>query len=300
MRLNLYACLAVVGALMSVTSAVADPEFDPFLSVDVNGWVNDFSGAVFPGPTQAGYQAWDVDGSAVSPWSLSTDAAGITMAFGGVTAEMIGHTPPCIAGTNCQNPAMGSRSARDRGTPGGTNAELRQDWTFLSRAHDGFGQEWIELQLSGLEPGKEYEFTGFHADHFNGEEESFQSWTDLARLGGSDGPGGWLNDNVGAGAVYQPAIGGVNNPIPTAGRGLSTGPEPGVGEEYKYSVSFRTFADANGIVTVYTWADPNSYSGTQTATLFAGFQLGLAPEPTSFVVFVIGLCGIAGFRFRVR
>lgn len=299
MKLKLFACL-VVGALVSVTSAVAAPEFTPFLSVDVNGYQNP-DGLALPGPTETGFLPWDVETSLLAPWDLSTNASGISQVFatsmGNVTATIIGHT-------------AGVRSARDRGAGAnggpGEFESLRQDFIYATRPADGFGQFWIELHLSGLLPDQNYEFTGFAQDVFNTQgdptldDSSFQSWTDIVRLGGLNGPGAWLDANVSLGAEYFPSIGGVNNPIPTAVRAPITGEDPmtlGV-SGYHYSATFRSKSNASGELTIYTWADPNGYSGTQTVSLINGFQLGVAPEPGTFALFGLGLIGIAGLRRR--
>ena len=183
MKLKLFACL-VVGALVSVTPAVADPSFEPFLAVDLNGYVNS-DGLQLPGPTEAGFQAWDIEDSLFAPWTNSTNAAGISQVFptsmGNVTAMLIGHT-------------AGTRAARNRGD--GDNMpfdEARQDWPFISRVENGFGQYWYELKLSGLTPGKIYEFTGWAQDQFNGAFDSYQAWADLDKLDGNAGPGAWLD-----------------------------------------------------------------------------------------------------------
>ena len=59
MKLNLYACLSV-GALVFATQALADPQHPGtvFLAVDING--ANTAGGQSPGPTQSGYQGWDV------------------------------------------------------------------------------------------------------------------------------------------------------------------------------------------------------------------------------------------------
>ena len=62
-------------------------------------------------------------------------------------------------------------------------------------------------------PTRYYEFTGFSrepaftspTDHVGDAQlASYAAWTDIDRLGGVDGPGPWMNANVGANAVYQP------------------------------------------------------------------------------------------------
>jgi hypothetical protein len=138
-------------------------------------------------------------------------------------------------------------------------------------------------------PNQVYEFTGYARDHFNGGADSFQAWSDRGYIG-EDGPAAWMNANVGAGALYQPAPGGVNNPIPTKRRTPTSG--AAAVDPYAHAATYRAVSDGSGVLTLYTWADPNSYSGVQGATLLNGFQLGVAPEPTSLAMFAMGLVGM--------
>src|SRR5690606_30540338 len=112
----------------------------------------------------------------------------------------------------------------------------------------------------------------------NNPAASFQAWTDRAALGGLDGPGAWMDANFSPGGLYQPAIGGVNNPIPTLARSPTTGPDSI--DPYAYAASFRTVADGNGDIALYGWADPNGNIGTQTASLLNGFQIARVPDPS--------------------
>jgi hypothetical protein len=293
MRLKLCACLALVGALASVTNVVATPITTSFLKVDIDG--SNIGGAQAPGITEPGYLPWTLQQGLFLNWSSSTDAVGVTTVFptteGNITATLTGRT-------------TGSRDARNRGAGGGALPNLYQDFVYVTRPLNGFGQHWLDLELSGLMPNQAYEFTGFAREPFNGgtgeanPEASFQCWTDLAQLGGLDGPGAWMDANVGPGAVYQPAVGGVNNPIPKKGRAAISGPNA-VGP-YDYSLSFVTTADATGKATIYGYADPNGYTNTQTVSLMNGFELGKVPEPTSLGLLAIGFFGLAGFRRRVR
>jgi hypothetical protein len=140
-----------------------------------------------------------------------------------------------------------------------------------------------------LIPGQAYEFTGYARDHFNGGTDSWQAWSDRGYIG-ADGPGAYMDANFGAGSLYQPAPGGVNNPIPTKKRSPISG--PAAVDPYAHAATFRAYADGSGVLELYGWGDPNSYSGTQTASLLNGFQLGVAPEPTSLAMLVIGLLGM--------
>jgi hypothetical protein len=292
MKLKLYVCLAV-GALIIGAQASAAPMFDPFLSVDVNGY--NAGGGQSIGPTALGYEGWEAaEGLFLDPsidWGNS-GAAGLTKIFGSVTANMRGVAPESF------------RGARNRGANAGALSDLSSDFVFAQRNVAGFGQHYIKLTLSGLNPGETYEFTGFAREPFNGgvgeTDTSFQAWSDREALGGLDGPGAWMDANIGPGALYQPAYaspadpmtdGTYKNPIPTLARGQISGPDSA--DPFAYSVSFLTTANAGGVVEVYGWADPQGYSGTQTASLLNGFQLAAIPEPASLALFGVSLAGLA-------
>ena len=178
----------------------------------------------------------------------------------------------------------------------GRSVMSHPDFVFAQRGVDGFGQTYVKLTLSGLTPSQEYLFTGYAREPLTVARIAFQRWTDEDRLGGLDGPGAYMDANFGAGSVYQPAPGGANNPIPYARRRPTSGPDST--DPYAYSATFVTSADGSGNVVVYTWADPNSYSGVQGASLLNGFQLGEVPEPASLVLCAFGVVGIAFRRVR--
>jgi hypothetical protein len=274
--------------LVAGTDVMAGPAFSPFLAVDVNGY-NAGGGQVL-GPTEPGFQGLEAaEGLFLDPsidWGNS-GAAGLTKVFstseGNVTANMIGVAPSSFLG------------ARNRGANMGAQSAITQDFVFAQRNVDGFGQHFIKLTLSGLAPGEIYEVTTYARDGFNAGTDSFQAWTDRAALGGLDGPGAWMNANVGPGALYQPAAGGVNNPIPTLARSPTSGADSA--DPYAYAATFFSTADGSGVVTVYGWADPNSFSGTQTATLMNGFQIAI-PEPGSLSLLVAGFASLMSARRR--
>lgn len=314
MKLKLYACLAL-GALALAPHAVAAPVFPAFLKVDVNGY-NEDGGQVI-GPTEAGFQGLEAGQGAFVAAAVNwgnSGAAGLTKVFatsvGNVTVNMKGVAPNSIL------------LSRNRGANAGALGALTQDFAAAQRGLNGFGQNYIRLQLSGLTPNTNYEFTGFSREAaFNNatthvgtaELASYAAWTDLARLGGVDGPGPWMDANVGAQAVYQPIWfdhdADVNtpnipttykNPIPTISRSPVSGPDST--NPYNFSTSFITKSDASGNIVVYNWSDPNGYGGTsQGATLLNGFMLGNGvPEPGTLGMVAIGLVSMIGARRRSR
>jgi hypothetical protein len=288
MKLKLYAFLVMAGALATATRLMAAPTFTPFLSVDVNGY--NAGGGQALGPTEPGYQEWEMaEGLFLDPsidWGNS-GAAGLTKVFptseGNITANLKGIVPNSF------------RGARNRGDNSDAQGDMTQDFVFSQRGVEGFGQHYHKLTLSGLIAGQIYEFTGYARDHFNGGADSWQAWSDRGFMG-TDGPGAWMDANVGAGALYQPAPGGVNNPIPTKWRSPTSGPASV--DPYGYAATYRAVADGSGVLELYTWADPNSFSGTMTATLLNGFQLAVAPEPTSLAMLAMGLIGLLFVRRR--
>jgi hypothetical protein len=300
MKLKLYACLVMAGALVAATQTMAAQVFNPFLSVDINGY--NAGGGQTIGPTQAGFQGWEAaEGLFLDPsidWGNS-GAAGLTKVFptskGNVTANVKGIAPNSFLG------------ARHRGVGMSTapSIQVETDFVFAQRNVDGFGQHHIKLTLSGLMPGQSYEFTGYTREQFNGSlppAGSFQRWTSRDELGGLDGPGAYMDANFGAGGLYQPTPGGTNNPIPSLpgpgvlSRQAISGPDST--DPLGYAHTFRVTADGSGMLELYTWADPDSYSGTQTATLLNGFELACAPEPTSMALLAIGLLGAIGAARR--
>jgi hypothetical protein len=284
MRLKLLVCLVFAVAITTAQQMLAAPFFSPFLAVDIDAY--NAGGGQSIGPTAAGFQGWEnAEGLFLDPsidWA-SSGAAGLTKVFptanGNITANMIGFVPNA------------SRGARNRGANSDVGSDLTSDFVFAARDNAiAFGRNYIKLTLSGLTANQQYEFTGWARDHFNGATDSFQAWSDLALLGGVDGPSAWLDANVGAGASYQPAVGGINNVVPHYERSPVSGAAGA--DAYTYARSFVTNANASGVVTIYTWADPNTFSGIQGASLLNGFQLGVAPEPTSFVLCGLGFIGL--------
>jgi len=289
---NLLGSTAIAAALGVFTSVAAGaPTATPFLAVDINGY--NAGGGQSVGPTAFAHQGFEAaEGLFLDPsidWGNS-GAAGLTRVFasseGNITANMRGIAPNSFLG------------ARNRGANTDGLGELTQDFAFAQRDPNvAFGQHSVRVSLSGLIPGQTYEVTAFARDHFNGGDESFQAWSDIGALGGLDGPGAWLNANVGAGATYQPAIGGVNNPIPTLSRSHVSGPASV--DPYGYAATFLTVADAGGVAVFYGWADPDSFSGVQSASLLNGFQIGIAvPAPPAAVLIGLGMTGAVRRRHR--
>ncbi len=209
MKWKLYAYL-LVGAFVTVTQALASgPSVTPFLSVDING--ANYGGGQTVGPTQAGFDPWnafqgfdqlDPSYDPAEDWG-SSGAAGLTKVFasseGPVTANLIGVNP----GSN--------KGSRNRGATDPTyplhdvlsdiafaqNNTTPPDDPNVGPAGGGFGQSFVKLQLSGLVPNQRYQVTMLAREQaFNDAAReadqphaSLQAWTDLAALGGLDGPG---------------------------------------------------------------------------------------------------------------
>lgn len=278
MNLKAITCLS-----LGMSVFVAEAEAAQLLAVDINGY--NAGGGQIIGPTAAGYQGFEAaEGLFLDPsidWGNS-GAAGLTRVFGAYTVNIKG------VGT--------SLGARNRGANADALGDVTQDFVFAQRdANAGLGQNYIKISISGLDAGKTYEFTGFARDHFNGGTDSFQAWTDRAKLGGVDGPGAFL----GAGVTYQPALNGALNPIPILDRSPISGPASA--DPSAYAAEFLTTADLTGLLEIYLWADPNSFSGVQSASLLNGFLLSDAPpsqvpEPSSLALLALSLLGIGLWR----
>lgn len=298
MRLMLRACL-LLGMLAFVTQSVAAPLFTPFLAVDINGYNAD--GGQSKGPTAAGFQdftaAQDLFADPSINWTAS-GAAGLTNTYGAYTVNIKGFPG-----------ATGQRPARNRGANSGALSDLTQDFLYAERGtNGGFGQHWVKITVSGLNANEVYEFTGWSREPFNGgtgqTDTSYTAWSDRGRIG-VDGPGPWMDANVGPGALYGPVYGSpadpmtdgiYKNPIPTAVRQQLSGPDSS--DPYKFSATFYTKANGAGQAEIYAWGDPQSFTGTQTVSLVNAFQLARVPEPASLVLVGLGMFGLAVIRRR--
>jgi hypothetical protein len=262
-------------------------------------------------------------------WSNS-GAAGLTKVFatsvGNITANLKGIAP------------MSTLGARNRGVSAMAYPlqSALQDFVFAQNntsfgtngagGAGGFGQNYVRLQLSGLVPNQRYQVTMLAREQAFADEAreagqphaAYQAWTDLAALGGLDGPGAWLNANVAANSVYlgvytdedvdmdpmTPAVEtntGYKNPIPTLARSPITGLDHAE-NSYYYSATFGSIADAGGNLVVYGWSDANKYGGNdiQRASLIDGFEIGIVPEPASLVLFGFASIGVAVLSRRAR
>lgn len=290
MRLKRLACLCMAIAAVSAASALAAPIFTPFLSVDING--ANYGGGQTVGPTAAGFQPWnafegfdqfDPNYNPAEDWGNNGGSPnGLSKTFatteGNITAKLVG------VGLN--------RGARNRGANTDVGSDLTSDFVFAARDNAiAFGRNYVKLTLSGLLPNKNYEITTWARDHFNGGTDSFEAWSDISALSGTDGPSAWMDANVGAGSSYQPAAGGTLNPIPTKARSPVSGPAGA--DLYSYAATFVAPSSPTGVVTIYGWADPNTFSGVQGAALLNAFQVGIyVPEPASFVLCGFGFVGL--------
>ena len=288
MRLKLLICVCMAIAMGAVTHALAAPLFTPFLSVDING--ANYGGGQTVGPTAAGFQPWstfegfdqfDSNYNPAEDWGNNGGAPnGLSKTFatseGNINAKLVG------VGLN--------RGAGNRGANSDVGSDLTSDFAFAARdATIAFGRNYVKLTLSGLLPNKNYEITTWARDHFNGGTDSFEAWSDIGAIG-ADGPTpGWTPMLVLVRLISR--TGGRHNPIPTKTRSPVSGPA-GV-DLYSYAATFVSGSDASGVVTIYGWADPNTFSGVQGAALLNGFQVAIyVPEPASFGLFGLGLIGL--------
>jgi hypothetical protein len=269
--MKILSCVAVC-LLAFASRASADTVF---AQVDIDG---------DSGPTQAGWESWvinDLDVSIDKTESFTT-ASGIDITVNGYSS-----------------PSAQTMNALARGGPDNTQPLYNMYKDAVYQARDsaaGFGRNLLEIEISNLTPDTLYHIRGYAYDQNNGGTDSYQAW-------GVVRPDTWLDANVSPGSSYQPAVDGVNNPVPTLARSHSTGPwpgnyfsEPGNGA-YHYSAQMNLTSDSNGDITFYTWADPDTYTGTQTVTLLNGVQIFI-PEPSSFVLLSLGTLLFPALRRR--
>lgn len=285
----------LVAALAFSTHALAAPLYSPFLAVDING------GQGVYGPTQPvqagepanpGWQGWNVnDGDLFGtlPITVTKSFPTAGVASGSVNVSM---TAVGVSGTARLRSMASSEPWGD----------MQRDFVMTTRnTSGGFGRHYFQFDFSGLDPNKSYEITMFNFDPNSsqtGNDRGYMAW-------GIQNPATWLDTNVGTGQSYQPAVGGVSNPIPTLARVPDTGPWPSQsgaggtfsGGFYYYSGSFVVTANGAGAASVYGWSDPNSYN-SQTASLVNGFQISPVPEPTAIVLVGLGVVGLVANRRR--
>ena len=125
MKLKRYACIVLIGALLTATQASAAPTFTSFLSVDINGYNAD--GGQLKGPTEPGFQDFEAGQGWFVPAPVRWDnsgAAGLTNVFattqGNITVNMRGIAP------------ASTLFARNRGPNAGGLPTLHQDFAALN------------------------------------------------------------------------------------------------------------------------------------------------------------------------
>jgi hypothetical protein len=257
------------------------PAYSPFLSVDVN--INQ-SGSY---NNQSGFTAWNVAGgtSPGSPISATFGSVGVTL--------------------TARNSAGAAAGARDRGALGtDTWSSLYRDFYFIGHnSAVAFGLDYLRLDLTGLTPGQQYEFTGWTWDTGSSTLNNYEAW-------GIVNPSNYLA-GLGQNNGYSPqdvnfAPGGANG-VPALGRSFMGNSYPtdpnnpyaskaGFVSEYASAAAFMFTADGSGNATIYAWNDSIAFTGQQAAVI-NGFQLGLVPEPTTLTLLGIGaLLGLYQIR----
>jgi hypothetical protein len=265
--MKIFSCLAV-GLLFCVSSASAETLI----------FQRDFDGD--SGATHVGWERHDITDLDVGLDFSTTSTVG-------------GHTVT-INGTG------NSMAALDRGGPDASqpNYDVYQDATYTTRnTANGFGRHYLQVVVSGLEDNTDYRVIPFHYDQNNAGADGWMAW-------GLENPAAWLDANVGPGESYQPAEGGINNPIPTLARGPMTGPWPGnffdepeLGGLH-YTSPFWMTSSGTGTLTFYGWADADSYS-TQDISMINGLRITI-PEPASMILLGLGGLMLAGVVRRRR
>jgi hypothetical protein len=74
MKLERYACIVLIGALLTATQASAAPTFTSFLSVDINGYNAD--GGQLKGPAEPGFQDFEAGQGLFVPAPVRWDNSG--------------------------------------------------------------------------------------------------------------------------------------------------------------------------------------------------------------------------------
>ncbi|MGD0389616.1 MAG: PEP-CTERM sorting domain-containing protein [Tepidisphaeraceae bacterium] len=206
----------------------------------------------------------------------------------GVTAPMASSITALISIDTALNSAkygqvngVASMNSRDRGSPtaanGANDSDMFRDLLFAGGSGSQVqGENYMELQLSGLITGDAYEVAVYSYDSTGNHTTN---WTATAPTTSNNLDGWWAPSPVGNNTFTAPAD--MQSITWTAG----TTPAEAV---------FTLTADANGDVTL--WGFGGSGSGQSADTTYLnGFQIATVPEPAS-----IGLLAAATIGLLVR
>jgi hypothetical protein len=258
-------CLAVslAIAVTSVPASGGAPKNTPSLAVDING-SGTSSDPNPPGELQTAAPAGWPDWPTWEGWHFDRDPAG-----GPSWSKTFGSTTITITGVTDDGSGLHSRNRSDPN--GGSDqyiSNLYKDFIYVQHSSGvGYGADYMKLDLNGLEPNKPYEFTAFNWDAFavpGTEEVKYVAW-------GLECPCDYPS--------YGPTVGGGGQ-APKLARILSGGADPcdpNLLDAFHYSGSFTVKTNGNGEMTLYAWADHDSWDGTQHAPL-SGFAIGIDPN----------------------
>jgi hypothetical protein len=258
-------CFVVLAAAVASVPAWAAPHNTPFLAVDING--SGSSGDPNPpGPLQTAAPYGWPDWPTWQGWSFTRTLATNTFnkTFGSVSVTIT------AINNNGDMPA-----SRNRGDPNGGDDEylsnMYRDLIYIPCSVAGvWGQDYLQLDFSGLDPNKAYEFTVFDYDAWYGcvsgeSGTKYMAW-------GIECPGNYPS--------YGPVVGGGGLAPKLARVHMYGEDDPcdvNLLDAFYYSGSFAVQTDGSGQATIYGWCDNETMTNSRHAFL-NGFAIGFEPN----------------------
>jgi hypothetical protein len=290
MKKYILGTLGVAAVLLFVNSAIAStgnftsPLTSAFLSVDLNGGNIANQNATTEGWGTSGPLGPDNFGVQWSPWGGPTGTGGdgtqlpssqssptvtatsISKTFGSVTATL------SIDEVNSSYYSGNTLNSRDRGAPSGTanDADMFRDLVFAGSSGAIQGQNYLQLTLSGLTAGAQYEIATYSFDTTGSHS---MNWTATAPTEENNKDGWW--DGTADGTFTAPAD---EQTITWTGGGATQAP-----------AIFTVTANGLGDISVYGFGG-NGVTGNQNAdtSYLNGFQIETVPEPATAALFGFG------------